>query len=249
MFDFLYKKNVGKNKGLGLILRQDKPYAIKYPLTADTMPSTETPVVIGIPWYSNFDSPQRDTLSLRYWVGRSKNLGYMRGGHCVCLKPYSLTDYFRWWKFYDQGNEGACVGFGLSRAMSLMNVQSYDGMWLYHEAQLVDEYDETPPEEGTSVDAGCKVLFSQGHKKVVIKNGEWTTQYPDLENGINAYRWAQSIDDIHTALKNPVADKLGALPFLNSWGLAYPHVTWIPDEVADRIIFNEYGEAAVLTDR
>ncbi len=249
MFDFLYKKNVGKDKGLGAILPEEKPYADKYPLTVETIPSTETPVVIGIPWYSSFDSPQRDTLSLRWWVGRQKNIGWVRGGHCVCLKPYNLTDYFRWWKFYDQGNEGSCVGFGLSRAMSMMNVASYDGFWLYSEAQFVDEWEETPPEEGTSVDAGCKVLATQGHKKVVIKDGQWTTQYPDPANGINAYRWAQNMDDIFASLKNPVANKLGAVPFLNSWGLAYPHVTWMPGEVAERVIFDEYGEAAVITDK
>ncbi len=249
MFEFLYRKSPGKGKPLGARLPEEKPYVNKYPLTAATMPSVETPVVIGIPWYTNFDEPTLDVLSRRWWVGRSKNLGWMRGGHCICLKPYNLTDYFRWWKYYDQGNEGACVGFGLSRAMSMMNVATYDGFWLYSEAQFVDEYDETPPEEGTSVDAGCQILSSLGHKRVVIKDGQSMTQFPDPVHGIKAYRWARSIDEIHAALKNPVADKLGALPFLNSWGLSYPHVTWMPDEVADRVIFNEYGEAAVLTDK
>ena len=249
MFRFLFKKNVGKDKGLGLKLRDNRPYLAKYPLTADTIPSTETPVVIGIPWYSNFDSPQRDTLSLRYWIGRGK-LGFVRGGHAICLKPYNLTDKTGYWRFYNQGEEGACVGFSLSRAMSLLNVEYYDARWLYKEAQLIDSWEETPPEEGTDIDAGCRILFNRGHRLVRIKaGGERNVFSEELLRGINAYRWASSVDDIHAALKNPVADKLGAIPLLNSWGLDYPHVVYMPDETADRVIFQEYGEAAVLTDR
>lgn len=249
MFKFLYNKNPGSGKPLGARLPEEKPYARKYPLTAETIPSTETPVVLGIPWYTNFDSPERDPLSLRYWIGRSKDIGSIRGGHAVCLKPYSLSDEFRWWKFYNQGSEGACVGFSLSRAVSLMNRVVYDGFWLYREGQLVDPWAETPPEEGTSVDAGCQILFNVGHRRVIVRNGVRTTAPVDLNVGINAYRWATSIQDIHAALKNPVADKLGALPILNSWGLDYPHVVWLPDETADRVIFQEQGEAVVVTDR
>ena len=249
MFEFLYKSNLSDDKGLGAKLSDNKPYVEKYPLTAETIPSTETPVVLGIPWYTSFDEPKLDVLSRRYWIGRKNDLGWVRGGHSVCLKPYYLNDKFRWWRFYDQGNEGACVGFALSRAMSMMNIAMYDGFWLYSEAQFVDEYDETPPEEGTSVDAGCQVLMTQGHKRVVYKNGVNITQYPDPVHGIKSYRRATNMDDIHASLKNPVADKLGAIPILNSWGLAYPHVVWMPDEVADRVIFNEYGEAVVLTDK
>lgn len=249
MLKYLYSKKPGAGKPLGLRLVEDKPHVRKYPLTADSLPSIETPVVLGIPWYTSFDSPNRDTLSLRYWIGRNQNLGTIRGGHAVCLKPYNLNDHLRWWKFYNQGMEGACVGFALSRAMSLMNQESYDARWLYYEAQLIDEWEETPPEEGTSVSAGCDILFKVGHKKAIIKDGTWLIQTPDLLKGISAYRWAKNVDDIHLSLKNPVADKLGAVPILNSWGLEYPHVVWMPDSVADRVIFQEYGEAMVLTDR
>jgi len=249
MFDFLSYKKHGHEKPLGAKFPDERPYLQKYRLTAATMPSTETPVVLGIPWYSTFDSPERDLLTGRWWIGRKKNIGFMRGGHAICLKPYNLNDKTRWWKFYDQGNEGSCVGFALSRAMSMMNVETYDGFWLYQEAQFIDEWEETPPKEGTSVNAGCQILKTMGHKRVVIKDGHSIIQFPDFTRGITAYRWAESIDDIHKALKNPVADKLGALPFLNSWGLFYPHITWMPDEVAHRIIFEEYGEAMVLVDR
>jgi hypothetical protein len=133
--------------------------------------------------------------------------------------------------------------------MTMMNVESYDARWLYRQAQLIDEWEETPPEEGTSVNAGAQILFNMGHKKVVVKDGKWITSPVDLLKGVSAYRWATNMDDIHKSLKNPVADKLGAVPFLNSWGLDWPHLTWIPDAVADRLIFAEYGEAMVLTDR
>lgn len=247
MFKFLYRSSPGSGNSLGARLPLEKPYAKKYPLTRATTPSTETPVVLGIPWYDAFDSPKLDLLSGRYWIGRGK-LGYIRGGHAVCLKPYNLTDEWRWWKFYNQGNEGACVGFSLSRAMSLMNRVVYDGFWLYHSAQPIDEWPETPPEEGTSVDAGCQILLNKGHRRVVIKNGVRTVLPLDENAGISAYRWAENVDDIHSALKNPVADKLGALPILNSWGLDYPHVVWLPDEVMDMMMEAQGGEAVVVTD-
>jgi hypothetical protein len=50
-------------------------------------------------------------------------------------------------------------------------------------------------------------------------------------------------------LKNPLADRLEALPILNSWGRDFPRKVWLPDDTAERIIFKEDGEAVVLTDR
>lgn len=85
-----------------------------------------------------------------------------------------------------------------------MNRKTYDAGWLYHEAQLIDEWEDTPPQEGTSVRAGCEILVSKGHRKVF---GGKT--YPeDIAQGIAKYRWAKSIEDIHAVLKNPLADEL-----------------------------------------
>src|SRR5688572_24790550 len=58
-----------------------------------------------------------------------------------------------WKTFYDQGREGSCVGFAASQAMSVMNRVQYDARKLYRRAQEVDDWPETPPEEGTSVRA------------------------------------------------------------------------------------------------
>lgn len=45
------------------------------------------PVVIGVPWYSDFDKPEK--VSKEYWIGRQIR-GHVRGGHAVCL--YGASD-------------------------------------------------------------------------------------------------------------------------------------------------------------
>jgi hypothetical protein len=128
-----------------------------------------------------------------------------------------------------------------------MNRSRYDARWLYQQAQLIDPYPETPPEEGTDVNSGCKILLNKGARRYDSSTGKFLPV--SLASGIKAYRWAKSVDDIHAVLKHPTADSLGAVPLLNSWGTAYPRKVWIPDETLDRIVFQEGGEAAVLTDK
>lgn len=50
------------------------------------------PVVIGVNWYSDFDSPEQVQVSSHqeWYIGRSSSLGSIRGGHCVCL--YGASD-------------------------------------------------------------------------------------------------------------------------------------------------------------
>ena len=63
----------------------------KYPLTAATTPATPTPVAIGVNWYTDFDNPVKK--GSRYWIGLDpKQLGSVRGGHCVCLEPGDQLD-------------------------------------------------------------------------------------------------------------------------------------------------------------
>ena len=237
-----FRRNM--DKGLGWKVPEDRSYLDKWKLTAATLPSTAQPCVLGVPWYSNFMNPKFD--GTRWWIGRG-NLGYVAGGHAICVQPgdASALDLWLWWKFYDQGEEGACVGFSLSRALSLMNRSRYHARWLYQEAQKIDEWPETPPEEGTSVNAGCDILINRGHRR--LKDGVFLPE--SIYSGIKAYRWAKSVDEIHSVLRHPVADRLGAVPLLNSWGTSYPRKVWLPDEVLDRIVFYENGECAVLTDR
>ena len=232
---------------LGAIIPKERSYLSKYALTPATIPNTAQPGVLGIPWYSKFDVPIKD--GLRWWIGRGKDLGFVRGGHAICVQPgnASALDMWLWWRFYNQGTKGACVGFSLSRALSLINRSRYDGFWLYHEAQKIDPWEDTPPQEGTSVDAGCQILLNRGHRRFDSKTGRFLPE--SIISGIGEYRWATSVDDIHAFLKHPTADKLGAVPLLNSWGTGYPRKVWMPDETLDRVVFQEEGECVVLTDR
>ena len=122
-----------------------------------------------------------------------------------------------WWKQHDQGQEGACVGFGSSAMMSITNhyqrlkstgadvTYRYASRWLYLESQLVDEWGETPPEEGTSVNASCQILKARGHRRV-----QRNVIGPEMiEHGISAYRWAQNIDEIRAAIYGGLAVSIG----------------------------------------
>jgi hypothetical protein len=140
----------------------------------------------------------------------------------------------------DQGREGACVGFGSSRMMTLLNRKRYDGFWLYHQAQLIDEYSDTPPAEGTSVRAACDILQSQGH----VATYRGTDKPVSSAEGISAFRWATSWDDVRATL-GVTSD---GVPLLNSWGSGYPHIVYLTDEAGERLL-NEDGEFVVVTDR
>jgi hypothetical protein len=144
-----------------------------------------------------------------------------------------------WWKQWDQGAEGSCVGFGCSAMMSITNhvqrlrdtgqdiTYRYAPRWLYQEAQLVDEWDDTPPGEGTSVRAGCDILRERGHRRV-----QRGVAGPELsENGIAANRWAQNIDEVRAAIYAGLAVAIGV-----NWYSKFddPHLVdgeyWIGDK-------------------
>lgn len=215
-----------------------------YPLSAaPALPAVATPVVLGVDWHSRFDRPQRDSAG-RYWAAKpGDDLGAIRGGHAICVKPGGLLDSTGWWDYHDQGSEGTCVGFSLSRMMTLMNRRRYVPTWLYDQATLIDEWpsNDLVRDAGTSVRAGCEVLRMQGHERP-------RHALPELTEGIDTYRWATSVDEIHQVLASPLSDRLGAVCLLNSWGRFYPHYTWLPDEVLDTLLRDD-GEAVVVTDR
>src|SRR4051794_38124487 len=187
----------------------DWKHVDKYPLTATTAPSKPTPVVIGVNWYVEFDKPEKDGQG-HSWIARNGKLTKVRGGHCVCLKPRGATDPDAWWSFYNQGREGACVGFGVSRLASHLNRKLYDAFWLYHEAQKVDDRPGVDY-EGTTVRAGLDILRKRGHR--VMSDG--VAAGPDIVEGILANRWAHSTDDILQVLGY---DGLEYVDVLNSWG-------------------------------
>jgi len=244
---------------LGRFIPDDWNHVESHPLTAlspEERP-THVPVVLGVNWYSEFDDPQVDEGTGEHFVARggAGSLTRIRGGHCICLEPGGEPDTEEWWDFYNQGAEGACVGFGWSRCMTLLNNGSmYAARWLWDRSKELDQWPDTNPGDnnGTSVRTAGDVLRQSGHVS-------WQAAYsdddhhdragygPESDAGIQRFRWALSSDDVHQVLGNDRADELGAVPFLNSWGRSYPHRTWIPDDVLERLI-KEDGEVAVPTD-
>jgi hypothetical protein len=212
-----------------------------YGLTLPTVPVKPTPVVLGLNWYSVFDDPEKDSQG-RYWIGRQADWGVIRGGHAIVVKPSSLTDTAGWYHFYDQGNEGACVGFSSSRMMSLLNRVRYDANWLYHEAQRVDEYSDTPPAEGTSVRAGLDVLRTEGHRR---KLGPISLPVAKSA-GIAENRWATNVVEVLACLHDDANGDYVTL--CNSWGTFYPHYVRLPLDGLRRLLAED-GEATVVTDR
>jgi len=210
------------------------------------MPWFPTPVVLGINWYTAFDRPIK-ARDGSWWLPRAgQSMGTIRGGHAICIRPDALRD--SWRAFYDQGFEGACVGFAISRMMSLLNRERYSGHLLYHEAQLVDGFSDTPPEEGTTVRAGCDVARTRGLWKV---HAGQAAGDPCRDCGISENRWATDVAEICACL-DPVDGgamvlNRGWVRLVNSWGLSYPEVR-LDLEVLNRLVFLEGGEATVVTD-
>jgi hypothetical protein len=182
---------------LGRRRATDDRHIQRYPLTATTVPTTPTPVVIGMNWYHAFDTPLLKDGN--FWIGRETDWGPVRGGHAICIKPPALRDSTGWWAFYDQGNEGACVGFAISRMMTLLNRKRYAADELYSRAKQIDEW---PGEDydGTSVRAGCDVARTEGLH--VVRAGKAGPLSPD--DGIAANRWATNLAEIAWCLSPPI---------------------------------------------
>lgn len=106
---------------------------------------------------------------------------------------------------YDQGSEGACVGFALSWAMSILNRRFYDALSLYKEAQRIDEW-AGEDYSGTSVRAGCDVLRDKGHKLMHRHNH---THNWEPEHGIEKNTWTSSVDAIRSCLAGGVPVVMG----------------------------------------
>jgi hypothetical protein len=228
---------------LGRRTPTDFEHVEKYPITALPVIPKRTPVAIGVNWYPAFDNPVKGSQSA-YWVNEIPGHQAPRGGHCVCLLPQGWEDPVAWWIYYNQVNEGKCVGEGCSRMMSLLNRKRYDPTWLWNEAKKVDEWPDTNPgdDNGTSVRAACDVLRTKGH--VPYRKGAYLSK-PILSEGISANRWATKADQVLELLGIPTLDYVR---FLNSWGTGYPHITRMPATTLQRLL-DEDGEACIVTDR
>lgn len=125
---------------------------------------------------------------------------------------------------YNQGQEGACVGFACSWMMSTLNRRRYDAFWLYNQAKLIDEW---PGEsyDGTSIRAGLDVLRDVGHKPILFSR----QSVPTLEHGISANRWATSVDDVRgaVALGTPVVLGCNWYTSFDAPERRWPNRAWI----------------------
>lgn len=117
---------------------------------------------------------------------------------------------------HDQGSEGACVGFGTSMMMDIINgyderhTVRYNPWWLWDRAKDIDEWADTIPgdDNGTSVRAACDILRGAGH----LPMKKWMKDYPgamEVANlssgvkkteGIAENRWATTVDEMRAVL-------------------------------------------------
>lgn len=112
-----------------------------------------------------------------------------------------------WREFYDQGREGACVGFSSSQMMTILNRRRYDARWLWDRSKEIDEWEDTNPgdDNGTSVRAAMDILRNRGHSR-------WyrgATRPEDVKHGITENRWATTVDEIRTCIARGVPVVMG----------------------------------------
>jgi hypothetical protein len=206
------------------------------------------PVTIGIPWFTAFDSPIERDGEYYFPTG---NLGTVRGGHCTCLEPAPQNgqpggeqDESAWWAFYNQGEEGACEGFGHARSLSLLYRKTFDAFWLYDDARRIEG--TFPSGEGSTNRAVAEALVKWGaHYETgqVAARTSWHTGVPGVK--IAGVRWATTWQEVLETL----GFKEGPVPLLNSWGTAYPKRVLVPDEVGVQLIEREDGEADIFVER
>lgn len=242
--------------GLGRVEPPSFEHVERYPLTLDTAPAPPTPLTIGIPWYSDFDTPVQD-VSGQWWLAPHGIKGSIRGGHCVCLKPDTIRDATAWWDFYNQGAQGACVGFGSSRMMTLLHGNEFDARWLWDEAKLADGDPNTNPgdDNGTMVHAAMDVLRLRGHvpwgpaaQAADVDFANRDLLNPDASYELKTVRWATTVDQMRLVLSSPWNDHLQAFRLLNSWGRAFPHGVWLPYKAMERLL-SENAEVALVTEK
>lgn len=137
--------------------------------------------------------PKDRSYEAKYPVGKLLGAsGAVKSVERTLIIPFGLRS------FYDQKSYNACTGFAASWMMSIYNCipqQKYDALWLYHAGQENDNDPVTDPEadNGGYVWATFWALQHLGHKKLREAN-------PDIRDGITAYYWAKSTDDVRAAI-------------------------------------------------
>jgi hypothetical protein len=237
-------------RSLGRTIPPDFDHVAKYPLSALAPQArpTHVPVAVGVNWYTSFDSPVQGADGR--WRIPASNLGTVRGGHCFCLEPAPQPgqpggeqEARPWWTYYNQGEEGACEGFGHARVLTLLYRKTFDAFWLYDDARRAEG--AYPNGEGSTNRACCQALVKWGaHYEIGAhcKRTPWRLNVPGVR--IAAYRWATTAQEVLDAL-GIVGEEI---PFLNSWGTEYPERVLMPAVTLERLL-KENGEADVLIER
>lgn len=133
-----------------------------------------------------------------------------------------------WHWTHDQGNEGACEGFGNTMMMAVLNMAQrraantrpytvrYDPWWLWDEAKLIDGWDDTNPgdDNGTSGVAAAEVMRKRGlvrykYTSTLLSHILNNPTCPDLTQGIDTYRWATDVDQMRAGLSQGLPIALG----------------------------------------
>lgn len=118
-----------------------------------------------------------------------------------------------WREYYDQGREGACVGYSSSQMMTFLNRRRFDARWLWNEAKKIDPWPDTNPgdDNGTSVDAAMTILRDRGH--CALKYGKITPE--NMTWGIAENRWASTVDELRSSIQNGIPVVMGTYWFSN----------------------------------
>jgi len=236
-----------KTYPLGRIAPSDDEHIRRYPLLLSFAPAEPMPTVSGINWYDRMFDPVKLSDG-RYWIGVDErgrelsDLGRIAGGHAIASRPPGMRDIAAWHDFYVQP-DGSCTGYSGCRAKTWIDRIRYDAHWLYEQAQLADEWPETPPEEGSSVRAAFDVMREQGLRRVY----RGKTYPPDVANGIAANRWMRTVDEMLDVLGSATLRRIGAVPFNNTWD-GWPREVFVPLALMQRLL-DENGECTTFTDR
>lgn len=159
------------------------------------------------------------------------------------LEPKPLRSYT--WSLglaepLDQGNRGHCVGMGCGHELAarpavVLGVTHSTGVRIHDLAQHRDEFAETPPEDGTSINAGAKVLrewgaltswlwcpavhdvaLALGYKGPVVIAVPWHTGQMQTTGGY-IFPTGQ-VEGWHCVLLNSFSTRSGDFRGVNSWG-------------------------------
>lgn len=134
-----------------------------------------------------------------------------------------------WHAKHDQGEEGACVGFGTSMMLSILHegvcrskgdktpYVRYNPWWLWDSAKVVDEFPDSNPGDGngTTVSAACKILTTQGHVVWMDEEDRKSIGPVDSNYGIDTVRWAQTVDEMRAAIAKGVPMSIGVNWYAN----------------------------------